>query len=184
MINGGFYVDAEVKGDFLSVEYTTPSAEVSTTATSVGVLANAGYRMEGNGGFIEPIVSLAYVNTRLDDASGGGADISYSNGTSFRGGVGARVGTTVVNANGTSTEFDLLGKIWNEFGSANTVTIDDGVNPPETFTDGITGVFGEVVGRATVYSADRRTSGFVSAGAKFGTDWTTLQAKAGVRQGF
>jgi hypothetical protein len=183
LVSGGFYVDAEVKGDFLSVDYTTPSTEVSTRATSVGVLANAGYRMESGNSFLEPIVSAAFVNTSLDEETVGPTTITYSNGNSMRAGIGARVGTVMVNANGTSTELDLLGKVWNEFGDANVVTINDGMTT-ETFTDGITGVFGEVVGRATVYSADRSTSGFVSAGAKFGHDWTTLQAKAGVRQNF
>lgn len=183
VINGPWYLDAEVKGDFLTVKYTSPSVEVSTKATSVGLLANTGYRMEGAGGFFEPIGSLAFVHTSLDDATGGGADITYSNGDSFRAGVGARIGTTMANANGSSTELDLLGKVWNEFGQPNTVTVTDGATT-ETFTDGISGVFGEVVGRATVYSADRMSSGFISAGAKFGSEWVTISAKAGVRQGF
>jgi hypothetical protein len=184
IVSGGWYVDAEVKGDFLKVEYTSPSVDVSTQSRSVGVLANTGYRMEGGGGFFEPIASVAFVHTTLDDTDGGGADtIEYSNGESLRAGIGARIGTVMANANGSSTEIDVLGKVWNEFGDPNVVTISDGVTT-ETFTDGISGVFGELNGRATVYSADRMSSGFISGGAKFGTDWVAWNAKVGVRQGF
>jgi outer membrane autotransporter protein len=182
-IQGPMYIDGEVKADFLSVHYTSPSVDFTTGVTSVGVLANAGYRMENGNAFLEPIASFAYVNTGLGNLSGP-PTITYSNGQSIRAGIGARVGATMGNPGETQTEIDLLGKVWNEFGGPNTVTFDDGVNPPESFTDGISGIFGEVVGRATIYNADRSASGFVSVGGRFGSNFTTIQAKAGVRKTF
>jgi hypothetical protein len=183
LTSGGAYVDAEVKGDFLTVNYESPSVDITTPATSIGVLANAGYRMESGSSFVEPIASFAYVHTALGEAMGGGATVTYSNGTSIRAGAGGRIGTSFGGAGTTMTELSLLGKVWNEFGAPNVVTISDGVTT-ETFSDGISGVFGDVSGMATVYSVDRMTSGFVSAGAKFGSGWTTVSAKAGVRRGF
>ena len=183
LTSGGAYVDAEVKGDFLSVNYVSPSVDITTPATSIGVLANAGYRMESGNSFVEPIASFGYVHTALGTAMGGGATVTYSNGTSIRAGAGGRIGTSFGGAGGTMTELSLLGKVWNEFGAPNMVTISDGVTT-ETFTDSISGVFGDVSGMATVYSVDRMTSGFVSAGAKFGSGWTSVSAKAGVRRGF
>lgn len=184
--SGGFYADAEFKADFVSIEYATPFVDVSTSGHNLGVLANAGYRMESGASFVEPIASFAYVHTSinpLDDVNN--ASIEYDNGSSIRAGVGARVGTSFASPGGTTTEVSVLGKLWNEFGGPNTVTITD-LNTLEStsFSDGITGIFGEVSGMATVYSADRRTSAFVQGGAKFGDGWRTVTAKAGVRRAF
>ena len=83
----------------------------------------------------------------------------------------------------TTTEVSVMGKIWNEFEDANQITISDGINST-TFSDGISGVFGELSGTATVYSADRSFSAFGSAGVKFNEDFTSVDAKAGIRKGF
>lgn len=183
LIKGPWYLDAEVKADILSVAYNSPSVSASTNALSIGVLANTGYRMDNGKSFLEPIASFGFVNTSLGDTTGGGATIDYSNGQSIKVGLGARVGTTFGAAGGNQTEIDLLGKVWDEFGGPNTVTVSDGVNT-DTFTDSISGITGEVVGRATIYNADRSASGFVSVGGKFGAGSTNVSAKAGLRKSF
>jgi hypothetical protein len=184
---GGFYADAEVKADLLNVTYTAPISpdfEVSGASTSIGILANTGYRMEiGDSAFFEPIASLAFVSTQLDGFDAGGASVEFSNGTSLQGGIGARAGVTLGTPGDTTTELAVLGKIWNEFEDENQITISDGVNST-TFGDGINGVFGELSGTATVYSADRSFSAFGSAGVKFNEDFTSVDAKAGLRKGF
>jgi hypothetical protein len=110
--------------------------------------------------------------------------VSFSNGTSVRGGIGGRVGTSVPLAGtGAVAELSLLGKLWNEFGGNNSVTVTDGVNTA-TYTDQIGGVFGEVQAAATVYSSDRSLSGFVNGDAKFGDEFTTWGLQAGVRKNF
>ncbi len=184
--HGGFYADAEVKADFLDMSYAAPiggGVDGSADATSVGVRGNGGYRMEGARAFIEPIVSAAYVNTTIGDFAAGGAEIDYSNGESLRAGGGARVGTTFGGANGGMGEFSILGKLWNEFESENTVTVTDPLSGTDaTFTDGISGLFGEVEGALTVYNARRTWSAFASGGAQFdGDDYLSLNARGGVR---
>lgn len=185
--SGGFYADAEVKADLLNVTYTAPISpgfEVSGASTSMGILANTGYRMElGDSAFFEPIASVAFVSTQLDGFDAGGASVEFSNGTSLQGGIGARAGVTLGTPGDTTTEVSVMGKIWNEFEDANQITISDGINST-TFSDGISGVFGELSGTATVYSADRSFSAFGSAGVKFNEDFTSVDAKAGIRKGF
>jgi len=185
--SGGFYADAEVKADLLDVTYTAPISpgfEVSGASTSVGILANTGYRMElGDSAFFEPIASVAFVSTQLDGFDAGGASVEFSNGASLQGGIGARAGVTLGTPGDTTTEISVMGKIWNEFEDANQITISDGINST-TFSDGISGVFGELSGTATVYSADRSFSAFGSAGVKFNEDFTSVDAKAGIRKGF
>ncbi|KQU99254.1 autotransporter outer membrane beta-barrel domain-containing protein [Devosia sp. Root105] len=186
--SGGFYADAEVKADLLNVTYTAPISpgfEVSGASTSIGILANTGYRMElADSAFFEPIASVAFVSTQLDGFDAGGASVEFSDGTSLQGGIGARVGVTLGTPGDTTTELAVLGKIWNEFEDANQITITDGIGNSTTFSDGISGVFGELTGTATVYSADRSFSAFGSAGVKFNEDFTSVDAKAGLRKGF
>ncbi len=183
--NGGFYVDGQAKVDLLNLDYSAPGGiDTDAAVTSWGLEANTGYRMDMGTVFIEPSATLAYVNTNIDDMSVGSASIDFSNGDSLRGGVGVTVGTTIDTGNDTTTELALLAKVWNEFEDANTVTISDGMGETIEFHDGISGVFGEVRGTATVTSLDQSLSGFVSAGSKFNEDFITVDAKLGVRKGF
>lgn len=182
--NGGYYADAQVTWDPLSMTFHTAFANVGSNANSVGVIANTGYRMDRGRFFVEPIASLTYVDTRLDDMTTGGGTVDFSNGQSLRAGAGGRVGTHFASMGGTTTEVALLGKLWNEFESANKVTVSDGMGHSVTYSNNISGVFGEAMASATIYSPDRSVSGFLAGGAQFGADFTNWEAKAGVRKTF
>ncbi|MBN8993881.1 MAG: autotransporter domain-containing protein [Rhizobiales bacterium] len=186
--SGGFYADAQLNANFLNVDYNAPALGAGVTAsadsTSVGVLANTGYRIQNGWGFIEPIVSLNYVNTSIGSMTGGNATVDFSNGQSLQAGAGGRIGTTFGTPGGTKTEVSLLGKVWNEFEDANTVTITDNLGNTASFSDSISGVFGEIAATATIYAPNRAWSSFVTGGAKFNSDFTSWNAKAGIRTAF
>jgi outer membrane autotransporter protein len=181
--NGAFYADATVKGDLLNTTYSFGGQEADADVTSIGGSLNTGYRMQMGPGFIEPIASLEFVHSSVDDFNNAGTSVDFSNGQSIRGGVGAKIGTNFGTAGGTTTELSLLGKVWNEFEDANTVTLTQGMNTA-SFSDDISGVFGEVAATATIVSADGTSSGFISAGGQFGEDFMSLRAEAGLRKGF
>jgi hypothetical protein len=181
--NGAWYADAELKADFLSVNYNSPSVNIDTHGTTIAGQINTGYRYQNGTAFFEPIASFAFANAMIADGTDGSVTVRYSNGQSLRAGLGARVGVTVGKPGATQTEFDVLGKVWDEFGGPYTVTVDDGVTPLVA-SENIAGISGEVVGRATVYSADRTASGFVSVGGKFSSNSTSVTAKAGLRKNF
>jgi hypothetical protein len=188
LTNGGLYGNAEVKADFLNMDYMAPiGGGVSGAArtTSVGVRANVGYRMENTHAYLEPIASFAYVNTNIGDFSAGGAMISFSNGQSTRAGAGIRVGASLGGSGGSTTDVSLTGKVWDEFEPVNTVTLYDPLSMTSaSFTDSIQGIFGEVKGEATFYTSDRLFSAFLGGGALFNSDFVTWQAHAGVRKSF
>ena len=94
-----------------------------------------------------------------------------------------RLGTTQKVKSGV-IEYTLLGRLWNEFAGDNTVTISDGVNPSQSFTDSTRGLIGEVNGTVTFADTKTNLSTFVSGGALFGSNSTTWDAKAGVRKEF
>ncbi|WP_158626047.1 autotransporter domain-containing protein [Arsenicitalea aurantiaca] len=180
--DGALFADVTVKADLLNATYSFFDEEIETGITNYGAAANLGYRFDlGNAAFFEPVASIAYVTSEIDDITGGGGVIAFENGSSLRAGIGAKIGTTIATGD-MSTELSLLGKLWNEFEDANTVTVSGPGNA--TFTDGISGTFGEVAATATVTSADGGLSGFVSANGKFGEDFSSYGASAGLRVGF
>ena len=181
--NGAWYADVTVKGDFLSTDYSFGGVGVDADVTNVGVAANTGYRFTMGSSYVEPIASIAYVNSDVDDFTGGGGSVSFSNNDSFRAGAGARIGTTFAMGGG-STELSLLGKVWNEFEDANTVTVTDGFGTTASYSDDIEGIFGEVQGNVLFSNAGGTLSAFVGGGAKFNEDFTSWNAQVGVRTGF
>jgi outer membrane autotransporter protein len=180
---GAFYVDATVKGDILDATYDMGGGtEVDTNLWSAGVAANTGYRMTMGMGYVEPIASVSYVHTEVDNFTGGGGTVSFSNGESLRAGGGARIGA-IMPTNGGSVEVSLLGKLWNEFEGDNTITATDGVTT-ETFTDDTSGLIGEAEATVGWTNATGSLSTFLSGGGKFGENFTSWNAQAGVRVGF
>jgi outer membrane autotransporter protein len=186
---GGFYADAQLNADFLDTTFrSTPALgagnDVSADATNIGVLANTGYRIDSAWGFYEPIASFSYAHSSLDNISDNNGDtVNFKDGESIRAGVGGRIGTSFGTPGGTKTEVAVLAKVWDEFGDANQVTITDGINST-SYSDGISGVFGEVQASATVYNVLHNWSTFVAGGAKFNSDFTSWDAKAGIRTAF
>jgi len=185
--HGGFYADSQFDADFADVHFNAPlggGTSLDTTGTTMGIVANVGDRMYRGRNFFEPLASFAYANMTLGDQEVDGSRVDFSNGESLRGGVGARIGTTFKGKDGTVAEFSLLGRVWNEFSGNNTVTITDGVNLPDTFTNDTSGLYGEVEGSVSFAATESGTSTYISAGGLFGSNSTTLNARAGVRQQF
>jgi len=180
----GFYVDAEAKIDALNMTYSGGGLTANAWSTSAGILANAGYRMQMGDAFIEPVVSASYVNTTIQNLGLSGATVSFSNGQSFRLGAGAKVGTTVQVNDEMSAELALQGKLWDELGPANKITITDGFGNSTSFSDNISGLFGEISASATVYNLDKSMSGFVTVADKFNGSFNNASIKGGIRKTF
>jgi hypothetical protein len=180
--NGAFYADATVKAEFLANDYSFDGVDVSADSTSVGVSANTGYRIAMGGAFVEPLASVRYVHVSIDDFDTTDGSVTYDNPNSLRAGAGARIGVDFATGGGT-TQLSLLGRAWNEFDGETEVTVENGVGT-FTYSDDISGVYGEVEGQILVTSSDGTLSGFLSANGKFGDDFTSYGGKAGIRKGF
>ncbi len=69
LVNGGFFIDAQVAAQFYDVDVSEPSisAQGSMKGTGVGFTSSAGYNFPlGNNYFIEPSVSVIYSKVHLD----------------------------------------------------------------------------------------------------------------------
>lgn len=182
---GGFYTDAQIKADFLSLDYNSAAIyNPSVDVTNVGVRLNAGYRFDTGAFYVEPIVSFSYLSTTFDDGIFAGTNVDFRDGESTRGGVGARIGTSFVTASG-SADLYVLAKIWNEFGDDNSAVFTNAVSfDNAAFWDTLNGTFGEVSGTAAFYSLDRSLAFIVSGGSEFNSDATQYNSKIGLQKKF
>ncbi|HVY19484.1 MAG TPA: autotransporter outer membrane beta-barrel domain-containing protein [Bauldia sp.] len=182
-VRNHWYADTEVKADFLNIGYNSSSLAVDTKGVNIGVVANTGYRFEKGANFFEPIASFTYLHSVVDTAADGTATVAYNNGDSIRGGLGARLGTTIGLAGAPQLTLDVTGKVWDEFGGVNSVTVSDtSTSSVATVTSSNAGITGEVTGRATVFNADHTASSFLSVGGRFGSGLSSVQAKIGLRR--
>ena len=168
-LNGGLFVDGTIKADFGKMDYSSDGDSASADFTSIGGVVDAGYRMTmASGWFVEPKATLAYVNTNFDNLEVFGTDVEFEDGDSFRGRLGARVGT-MFERNGVVIEPYVEASAWNEF---------DGDYSASFFSNGTgfepgfdaDGVYGEVALGASFINAGNGWSAFAKGAAQFGED--------------
>jgi outer membrane autotransporter protein len=183
-LSGPFFVDALVKGDFHTVDYTGALAPFTATeqvkSNSIGGRVDAGVRF-GSAAYVEPIATLAYVSTTMDDLAVGGSTVQFDDAASLRGRLGLRVGGQLSQFGNTVISGSLTGSVWQEFQGQSTVDIVSGGpvfstsdQAPETysniagtldFSSGAGGFTGYVKGEVT--HADNYMSERISVGQKY-----------------
>jgi len=168
-LDGGLFVDGTIKADFGSMDYSSGGDSASADYTSVGGVVDAGYRMNmASGWYVEPKATLAYVNTSFDNMEAFGTDVEFQDGDSFRGRLGARVGTSFERS-GTVIEPYLEASAWDEFsGDYSASFFSNGAD----FNPGFDadGVYGEVALGASVINVGNGWSGFARGAVEFGDD--------------
>ena len=188
-MNNGFFADVLVKADFLRLSWNVPllmgfGGLPAVDATTVGVLGNLGYRFDFGPMFFEPIGTLAFSSTRIGDITSVplAATIQFANADSFRGAIGARVGTQVSGWQNHRVDASITGRVWDEFSNDNPKVTLVNLGPTVTLEDSFLkkGTFGEVKGGLDVISMGAGWGGFVNAGVKFNDKFTTVTAKGGL----
>jgi outer membrane autotransporter protein len=186
---GGWFADALVKADFLRLSVDSPILANNgidlghVDVTTWGVIGNLGYRFNFGPGFFEPIGTLTYARTDIDNINNIAlTSLNFGNGDSFRGAIGARLGTRFNWWAGHTNEAWILGRVWDEFaGNNNTIDI---LNPgvPVTVADNTFNnkAFGEVKAGVDFIALGQGWSAHVNGGAKFNDDFTIWNAKGGV----
>lgn len=188
-LNGGLFIDATIKADFGTIDYSTHagggySDSTSADYTSVGGVLDAGYRFNmASGWFIEPKATLSYVSTDIDDITVLGTGVAFNDGDSFRGRLGARVGTSIING-GNLIEPYLEASVWNEFdGDYQAALFSNNFEVPVSHD--VSGVYGEVTAGASVINVGNGWSGFAKGAVQFGDDsYLGFSGNLGLRKAF
>src|SRR5262249_49833919 len=121
-MSGGLFVDGLVAGDFLRGVWSIPAMGVipnlfqaSGDVTTWGGRIEAGYAWPlGANAFIEPVGSLAYGRTSFDNLVVPGGSNATADANTFRGSLGARLGTTATTQY-YKVKLAIEGRVWDEF---------------------------------------------------------------------
>ncbi len=91
---GGFFLNGLVKADRFEATVFSGTAlfREEIDGTSYGAKGEVGYRVNLGRFFVEPVATLAYVDTDLDDLTVPGGVFSFEDGQSLRGEAGIRMG--------------------------------------------------------------------------------------------
>jgi hypothetical protein len=175
--SGGFFFNAIAKIDWVDVDSTPGAGLLAEFDANVwGLRGTMGYRFNTGNVFIEPSVTLSYVNADIDDYTVGGATVVFDDIESFRGAAGIRIGGEFRSGNGT----------WSPFVGAFAVEEFSGDNRAN-FTLGQTiglaqdapGTWGEL--QAGINYSTGRLEIFARGELDFGGEREGLSGRAGVR---
>ena len=175
-VNGPGYIDALFKADFLTADFSVGGAQASTDILNLGGRIEGGYRFtNASGYFIEPVASIAYVSSDLDDLNVLGTPVSINSDDSLRGKIGGRVGTSMMVGNGKMDPY-INAYVGGEFLGDNSAFISG-----LTLQDDISGVFGEVGAGFNWYDAANSWSVYGQANYIFADDYWAANGTLGVR---
>jgi hypothetical protein len=188
-LNGGWFVDAVIKADLGSMDYSSNlgggfTDSTSSDFTSIGAVLDTGYRFDGGSGlFFEPKATLSYVNTDVDNINVLGTNVKFEDGDSLLGRLGGRIGTSMDGA-ASVTELYLEASAWNEFeGDYKASLLSNGFSVPVGYDTG--GLYGEVAGGVNIFGTSEGWNGFAKAAVQFGEDdFLGYSGNLGFRYGF
>lgn len=175
LMSGGFFATVLVKADLLNMDYTAGSLAEDdnddANVTTWGARGDMGYRF-GDSLFLEPMLSVDALSTKIDEFSIGGVDIDAGTNESFRGGAGLRGGY-----GGDTVRASATARVWNVFSTDNEVDILADV-PLGISDDGMEGVYGDVSGQIDVNLSTNATV-YLKGGILFSDDVTKPNASGG-----
>jgi uncharacterized protein YhjY with autotransporter beta-barrel domain len=157
--------------------------QLRTTAETLGVRVDSGWKIALSPTiWVQPIVSLSFVTSTLDDIEldRGGHSLAFGHDASTRAGAGLR---SVIDTRlaGSKARFTLTGRWWNEFSAENTSSVriaaaDDQV----ALEDDFGGRFLEVGSTLEVTDDSGALSGELMLQGTFGDDYYTMTGGLGV----
>lgn len=175
LMSGGFFATVLVKADLLNMDYTVGSLAEDdnddANVTTWGVRGDLGYRF-GDSLFVEPMLSLDGISTKIDEFTIGGVDIDAGTNESFRGGAGVRAGYSDDTFRASATA-----RVWDVFSTDNEVDVLADV-PLGITDDGMEGVYGDVSGQIDVNLSTSATV-YLKGGILFSDDVTKPNASGG-----
>jgi outer membrane autotransporter protein len=183
-LHGGFFIDGTLKADLGTMDYDSSlgggfSDDFSSDFTSVGGIVDMGYRFGmGSTAFFEPLASLSYVKTSIDDGEVLGTDVTFDDGESLQGRLGARLGASFGDS--MKSELFIEASAWNEFMGEYDAHLASNGFDIDTDAD-TSGLYGEVAAGANVFGADGKWNGFLTGAVQFGEDFVGYSGNAGLR---
>jgi len=186
---GGWYLDATVNTNFLTLNDNIPTVSNGALPLVTGARVNTwggraetGYKLGFGGAFVEPLAGISYARTDLHDLPIPGGAVDFRNFDSLRGDLGGRLGATATMST-FKVQVALVGRAWDEWrGDSSAVLVNPGA--PVFLGDRFRGVFGDVGGQAELFSIDSRVSAFVNGDYKWKSRYRESTITLGARYQF
>ncbi|MEP3225818.1 MAG: autotransporter outer membrane beta-barrel domain-containing protein [Parasphingorhabdus sp.] len=182
--NGRFFANALAKYDFIQADVRARTAGYTADldGAAYGVRIEAGYRIGADSFFVRPLVSFEYQQTKLDDFSALGADISYDNFDGLRGMAGFRLGGETAISRGSQLTYYAGGQAvhQSQLGDGITFTSGDTLIEIENRLSRTFGRFELGLSIATVGGV----TGFIEGNADMGGDYTGFGGRGGLKVQF
>lgn len=191
-VSRSFFINALLKGDFLRLNYSSPTlatfgtSKTSADATNLGAIVDVGYRYDlAPHSFIEPVASLGYVSTKIGQLSLGGSQVSFSNASALRGRVGLRLGAALIESAAYRLEATATASYWARLTGDATAAINSGANAPLlSLKDKQVKSYGEVGVGLDYLSLTSGLSGFLKADYQIASKYQSISGKLGLRYDF
>jgi len=191
-LNQNFFVDTLLKADFLSLNFSDPSAggfgasQPKADVTNYGAVVDAGYRFAfSRTTFAEPLATLAYVSSRVGGLTLAGSQVGFGDNDILRGRLGLRGGATLVENAEFRIEGSATASYWARLSGGASATIDSGAGAPLlTLTDKQVTNYGELGLGLNVFSQTSGWSGFVKGDYQFASGFNAGALKGGVAYNF
>ncbi|WP_193372914.1 autotransporter [Novosphingobium sp. AP12] len=178
---GGFFVNALGKYDHYWIDAVSNAVgyRESLEGDAIGAEAEAGFRFGSAKFFAEPVASLAYVSTTMDDLQALGQVLDYEHMDGLRGKAGLRIGGSSAIGAGNTITFYASGMAVKEFEGDSGVgfvsgpyRFDIGNRPIDTYAQGTLGF------KVTTPSG---ITGFVEGTADVSKDYKGAGGRAGIK---
>jgi outer membrane autotransporter protein len=190
-LEGGFFADVLAKAEFHQVDYQTtfsaPDAWGSFDGVSIGAVLDMGYRFGEADGlgpyFLEPGMTIAYVNNEMDPFFMLNTDVDIGNSDSLRGRLGLRAGRSFEAGSQTIIEAFVDASAWHEFVDNTGAKLSSPVDATRV-KDVTEGTWGEVGLGLNVTDLGSGMTGFVKGEYRFGEEQDGMSVQAGLRMKF
>lgn len=188
--NGGAYATVNSGSLFVSVlgkyDYykANSTSEVGQYAAKLkgdayGAQAEVGFRLGSKAFFVEPIATIAYVRTNLNDLGIQNAVVDFRNADGFRGKLGARLGANIAGSGANAVVLYAGGNYVHEFRDDDNIDFISG-GQTVSIANRRRGDYGEGMIGVNI-SATNMVSGFIEANGAKGSEFDAFGGRAGLR---
>lgn len=186
-LRGPFFVNALGKYDWIDMKLSAPTLGfvAEPDAHAWGGQLEAGLRLGGERFFAEPIVGVAYVNSRIDDLTSIdtlGSRIGIAGQDGVRGNAGLRIGATRTESTGNVLAFYASGEAVKQFRGRDRIAFKSGATTLH-FDGGRIGTYGRRTLGLNV-AMPGGVTGFIEAHGEYGDDWKGGGGRGGLRLSF
>ncbi len=179
--SGSLFASVLGKYDYYKANSNSQSGQYAAKfkGDAYGAQAEVGFRLGSDTFFVEPLATIAYVRTNLNDLEVQNSVVDFRNADGFRGKLGARLGASIAGSGENVVVLYAGGNYVHEFRDDDTIDFISG-GQTISIANGPRGDYGEGMIGVNI-SATNKVSGFIEANGAKGSEFDAFGGRAGLR---